>query len=96
MMRALGTSPRRIILSILSGMGIALTGNFLGITSTLLTTISEETVEKTGLDVYFPRGDINVVVVVVYIRLLYHRNGLRIHLSSLLKHNGMFNHWNYK
>ena len=57
MMRALGTSPRRIFLSILSGTAIALTGNFLGITSTLLTTISEETVEKTGLDVYYPRGE---------------------------------------
>ena len=56
-MRALGTSPRRIFLSILSGTAIALTGNFLGITSTLLTTISEETVEKTGLDVYYPRGE---------------------------------------
>jgi hypothetical protein len=56
-MRALGTSPRRIVLSILSGTAIALTGNFLGITSTLLTTISEETVEKTGLDVYYPRGE---------------------------------------
>jgi ABC-type lipoprotein release transport system permease subunit len=95
LMRALGTSPRRIFLSILSGTAIALTGNFLGITSTLLTTISEETVEKTGLDVYYPRGEYKLVVV-VYIRLLYHRNGLRIHLSSLPKRNAMFNHWNYK
>ena len=57
LMRALGTSPRRIFLSILSGTGIALSGNFLGITSTLLTTISEDTVEKSGLDLYFPRGE---------------------------------------
>lgn len=57
LMRALGTSPRRIFLSILSGTGIALSGNFLGITSTLLATISEDTVEKSGLDLYFPRGE---------------------------------------
>jgi len=57
LMFALGTNPRRIFLSFLSGTGIALGGNFLGVTSRLLTTISEEQVEATGIDTYFPRGD---------------------------------------
>jgi len=57
MMRELGTSPRRIALSFLSATGIALAGNFLGVTSTLLITIPEGTVEASGLDSYFPRGD---------------------------------------
>ena len=57
MMRALGTSPRRVALSFLSASGIALAGNFLGVTSTLLTAIPEETVEASGLDTYYPRGD---------------------------------------
>jgi hypothetical protein len=55
MMRALGTSPRRITLGVLSASGIALAGNFLGVTSRLLTAVPEETVEKTQLDTYFPR-----------------------------------------
>jgi len=46
-----------VFLSILSGTGIALSGIFLGITSTILTTILEDTVEKSGLDLYFPRGE---------------------------------------
>eukprot|EP00980_Cylindrotheca_fusiformis_P014542 scaffold3914_cov121-Cylindrotheca_fusiformis.AAC.11 len=57
MMRALGTSPRRIALGVLSASGIALAGNFLGVTSKILTTLPEETVEKSMLDTYFPRGD---------------------------------------
>ena len=57
MMRALGTSPRRVALSFLSASGIALAGNFLGVTSSLLTAIPEATVEASGLDTYFPRGD---------------------------------------
>jgi hypothetical protein len=56
-MRAMGTSPRRIVLSFLSASGIALAGNFLGVTSNLLTAIPEKTVEASGLDTYFPRGD---------------------------------------
>lgn len=56
-MRAMGTNPRRIALSFLSASGIALAGNFLGITSNLLTAVPEETVEASGLDTYFPRGD---------------------------------------
>ncbi|KAL3781693.1 hypothetical protein ACHAW5_011063, partial [Stephanodiscus triporus] len=57
MMRALGTSPRRVALSFLSASGIALAGNFLGVTSKLLTAIPEATVEASGLDLYFPRGE---------------------------------------
>jgi hypothetical protein len=56
MMRALGTSPRRIFLSGITGAGIALTGNLFGVTSQLLTLVPEDTVEATGLDTYFPRG----------------------------------------
>lgn len=57
MMRALGTSPRRVAISFLSASGIALAGNFLGITSNLLTAVPEDAVEASGLDTYFPRGD---------------------------------------
>ncbi len=57
MMRTLGTSPRRILLSFVSASGIALAGNFLGVTSRLLTFVPEEKVEASGLDTYFPRGD---------------------------------------
>jgi len=54
---AMGTSPRRIFLSFVSATGIALGGNFLGVTSRLLTTVPEEQVEAIGIDTYFPRGD---------------------------------------
>jgi hypothetical protein len=57
MMRALGTSPRRIALSLISGTGIALAGNLFGITSQLLTLFEEDVVESTGLDTYYPRGN---------------------------------------
>lgn len=57
LMLAMGTNPRRIFLSVFSATGIALTGNFLGITSRLLTAIPEDKVEATGIDTYFPRGD---------------------------------------
>jgi hypothetical protein len=57
MMLALGTSPRRIFLGLLSSSGIALGGNFLGITSNVLTLVPEDVVEATGIDTYFPRGD---------------------------------------
>ena len=55
-MAAMGTSPRRILLSVASASGIALAANFLGITSRLLDTVPESTVEASGLDTYFPRG----------------------------------------
>jgi len=55
-MAAMGTSPRRILLSFASASGIALAANFLGITSRLLEAVPESTVEATGLDTYFPRG----------------------------------------
>ncbi|CAJ1933997.1 unnamed protein product [Cylindrotheca closterium] len=57
MMLALGTNPRRLLLGNLSAAGIALAGNFLGVTSKLLTAVPEEVVEKTSLDTYYPRGD---------------------------------------
>ena len=57
LMMAMGTNPRRIVLSMVSATGIALAGNFLGVTSRLLTAIPEEKVEATGIDTYFPRGD---------------------------------------
>lgn len=57
LMRSLNTSPRRIVLGTLSASVIALTGNFGGITSFLLEKLPETTVEKSGLDQYFPRGN---------------------------------------
>ena len=57
LMAAMGTSPRRIFTSFVSATGIALGGNFLGVTSRLLAGIPEERVEATGIDTYFPRGE---------------------------------------
>ncbi|CAB9502332.1 PsbP [Seminavis robusta] len=57
MMAAMGTNPRRILLGTASATGIALLGNFLGVTSQLLTLVPEDTLEPTGIDTYFPRGD---------------------------------------
>ena len=56
LMAAMGTSPRRILLSVVSTTGIALAANFLGVTSALLEVVPESTVEASGLDTYFPRG----------------------------------------
>ena len=56
LMMAMGTSPRRLFLGTASATGIALAGNFLGVTSNLLTLIPEEALEPTGIDTYFPRG----------------------------------------
>lgn len=55
-MMAMGTNPRRIFLGVSSATGIALLGNFLGITSQLLTLVPESVLEPTGIDTYFPRG----------------------------------------
>ena len=41
LMMAMGTNPRRIAISLLSASGIALAGNFLGVTSRLLTAVPE-------------------------------------------------------
>mmetsp|Transcript_9916 Transcript_9916/g.11550 ORF Transcript_9916/g.11550 Transcript_9916/m.11550 type:complete len:363 (-) Transcript_9916:138-1226(-) len=57
MMRALNTSPRRIFLSTLSASTIGLTSNFCGVTSNILKYVPENSVEKTGLDLFYPRGD---------------------------------------
>ena len=56
-MLAMGTSPRRIAISLLSAGGIALAGNLFGVTSLILQTMDENTVEATGLDTFYPRGD---------------------------------------
>ncbi len=57
MMRAMNTSPRRIFLSTLASSAIALSSNFCGVTSNILAGLPENTVEKTGLDVFYPRGE---------------------------------------
>jgi hypothetical protein len=57
LMRALNTSPRRLFLGSLSASAIALTGNFCGVTSILLDKFPEDSVESTGLDQYYPRGN---------------------------------------
>ena len=56
LMAAIGTSPRRIFLSLSSAAGIALAGNLFGVTSKLLEVVPEPAVEASGLDTYFPRG----------------------------------------
>ena len=57
LMRAMGTSPRRIFLSLTTSTSIALAANFLGVTSNLLGTMPSEVVESTGLDTYYPVND---------------------------------------
>jgi len=54
MMRALGTSPRRIVLSLGGATAVALGANFLGSTSALLGVLPPEAVESSGLDAYYP------------------------------------------
>ena len=56
-MKALNTSPRRIFLSTLASTAIALISNFCGVTSNILSIVPENLVEKIGLDVFYPRGD---------------------------------------
>jgi len=63
MMKLMGTSPRRIFLSVGTASSIALTANFFGITSNLLSVLPEEFSEETGLDTYYPRGDFKRVIV---------------------------------
>ena len=53
-MRALGTSPRRIFISLGSASFIALGANFLGCTSALLGNLPPETLERSGLDAFYP------------------------------------------
>ena len=57
MMKAMNTSPRRIFLSTLASSAIAITSNFCGVTSNILANLPEDTVEKTGLDTFYPRGE---------------------------------------
>merc|ERR1719444_301600 len=56
-MKAMKTSPRRIAISLITSSMIALGTNFLGGTSTILSSLPEDTVERSGLDTYYPRGD---------------------------------------
>ena len=55
-MKAMKTSPRRIAISLITSSMIALGTNFLGGTSTILSLLPEDTVERSGLDTYYPRG----------------------------------------
>jgi hypothetical protein len=57
LMDSIGTSPRRIFVSLASSTAIALGANFLGVTSKLLEAVPEATVEASGLDIFFPVGD---------------------------------------
>lgn len=57
LMRAVGTSPRRVALSVMSATGIALAGNLGGVTSNILTLFPEDAVGDIGLDTYYPRGE---------------------------------------
>ena len=60
----MGTSPRRIFLSLTTSTAIALTTNLFGITSNILSTIPEDTVEKLGgIDTFYPRGNYKRVIV---------------------------------
>lgn len=56
LMSAIGTSPRRIFLSIASSSAIALAADFGGVTGKILSVLPEDAVEATGLDTYYPRG----------------------------------------
>jgi len=62
-MSIMGTSPRRIFLSLSSSTAIALAANFFGITSNVLSALPPEFAEKSGLDTYYPRGDYKRAVV---------------------------------
>lgn len=55
MMQMMGTSPRRIFLSVGSSMTIALIANFFGITSSILSQLPEDFSENLGLDHVYPR-----------------------------------------
>lgn len=56
-MSALGTSPRRVFISLSSAVGIGLAGNLFGVTSNVLQAVPEDLVEQVGLDTYYPRGN---------------------------------------
>ncbi|KAL9180891.1 hypothetical protein ACHAXT_009696 [Thalassiosira profunda] len=62
-MMLMGTSPRRIFLSLASSTAIALAANLFGITSNLLAVLPEDFSETTGFDTYYPRGGYKRVVV---------------------------------
>ena len=63
LMRMMGTSPRRVFLSVISSTFIAFAANFFGITSNLLSALPETFAEKSGLDSVYPRGDYKRVTV---------------------------------
>lgn len=55
-MRMMGTSPRRVFLSVASSTAIALIANLFGITSHILSQLPEDISEKFGLDYVYPRN----------------------------------------
>jgi hypothetical protein len=55
-MRVVGTSPRRVVVSSLSATGVALIANLFGVTSAILGQVPEVMVQNTGLDTYYPRN----------------------------------------
>ncbi|KAL3791677.1 hypothetical protein HJC23_003934 [Cyclotella cryptica] len=55
LMQVMGTSPRRIFLSVGSSLTIALIANFFGITSSILSLLPEDFSENFGLDYVYPR-----------------------------------------
>ena len=57
LMKAMGTNPRRIFVSVSTLIGIAIKANFLGITSNILDSIPAPVVESSGLDTFYPVGD---------------------------------------
>ena len=60
----MGTSPRRIFLSLTTSTAIALTTNLFGITSSILSSLPEDAVEKLGgIDTFYPRGNHKRVIV---------------------------------
>jgi len=61
-MKRMKTSPRRVFVSVSTATFIALGTNFLGGTSKLLSLFSEEDVEKSGLDLLYPRGIVSFLI----------------------------------
>ena len=55
-MHMMGTSPRRVFLSVASSTAIALIANLFGITSNILSQLPEDISEKFGLDYVYPRN----------------------------------------
>lgn len=61
-MQMMGTSPRRVFLSVVSSTSIALIANLFGVTSNILSQLPEEFSEQSGLDYVYPRDGFKRVV----------------------------------